>query len=569
MSSDTEDFFSACSGSSETNEETIEKDIANLNVHVFKVSVDQESTTSTVRASEQLTPTISANEENAMNEMKEQDLFEVKGHQPSAQATNQRRGGGFQEYNQQQRAAQAAVLNAQRPTPPWNRESASPSPQVSPRVAHPTAHRTVSSSSSQQDVTRPFNQRGSPMEQQQNNSPFLGNQTGRQNEFRDQRNHYVPSPSLRRDQASRNGYNSDQYYSDHQGYDNRQTERMDSRIYEHDGYQSEDISHITRRRDEEDDFEHFSEDEEEKYAELAPVLRQIYSKSRSYSEKMGCIGLQILHTTQKASSNDGYGDMNRLLNHFNNDSHTDGNKLAKLMGYKTFRDMCIYAPEVACLHRWTITEKDGTHIIDNYQPKEVTIDIKKLRQETQTGQEYKARVEDIRNDALQRFINKAMEHEDKPTFKELDYRYRLCHSLNEVNGLKYSVDMGTFRRKHMELYKEEMNTKVYREMFNRKTNHNYEKVIKDRLQMEITIRPNASSNGLVYKLNHPLDVIKQFHDRLKVEIQKHNDKLQAIEDARIARENDGWPTAQKHIQSPNEKTEKVDGESAFGSVFEF
>lgn len=102
-------------------------------------------------------------------------------------------------------------------------------------------------------------------------------------------------------------------------------------------------------------------------------------------------------------------------------SQINFNLYYQTFSYTSFRDMCIYAPEIACLHTWKKVEKpDETYAIENYQPYSIPKDSQNLIQEKMTGQEHKEREKQMRLDEIQRFINKTMQQEEKPTFKELD-----------------------------------------------------------------------------------------------------------------------------------------------------
>jgi hypothetical protein len=74
-----------------------------------------------------------------------------------------------------------------------------------------------------------------------------------------------------------------------------------------------------------------------------------------------------------------------------------------------------------------------------------------------------------------------------------------------MGGFKMAIDMGKLKIKHKEMHGEDMNLKLYREMFNRPTNLDNVEYQKDRFSVEVSIQRNAAGNGLVYRLKQPLD----------------------------------------------------------------
>lgn len=77
--------------------------------------------------------------------------------------------------------------------------------------------------------------------------------------------------------------------------------------------------------------------------------------------------------------------------------------------------------------------------------------------------------------------------------------------MNEIGGLHKFVNMGALGNMYQKMYGEPLNSKLKREMFGLESNHNLDKVEKERLRIEMRITTNETRNGLMYKLIRPLD----------------------------------------------------------------
>jgi len=175
--------------------------------------------------------------------------------------------------------------------------------------------------------------------------------------------------------------------------------------------------------------------------------------------------------------------------------------------------MCLNAPEIVELHKWDYSE---TNAVLGYQPIKLSKSNARLINDKIIGE----RERELRHDEIGRYIEEMKTKDTLPTIKELDFKYRLCQTMESLDGMRTPVDLGTLKAGHFRCHGETLNSKTYRCMYSLLTNHDFTNIQKQRLRIEMTIRPNTGNSGLVFKLRHPLDVIQNYHNRVKVEIRK-------------------------------------------------
>lgn len=76
--------------------------------------------------------------------------------------------------------------------------------------------------------------------------------------------------------------------------------------------------------------------------------------------------------------------------------------------------------------------------------------------------------------------------------------------MDAAGGLNKSVKMSALGDMYQKMYGEALNSKLKREMFSLKTNHDLNTIEKERLRIEMKITPNPANNGLMYRLTRPL-----------------------------------------------------------------
>ncbi|KAI6212848.1 hypothetical protein M3Y94_00077700 [Aphelenchoides besseyi] len=303
-------------------------------------------------------------------------------------------------------------------------------------------------------------------------------------------------------------------------------------------FQENEREHVVQQEQEEfEDENEVVEDEDDDEPNVSygyDILYDLLGNDRAYSEKMAVIAKQLYLTAMTRAYTDGYNDLNDLDAEVQDYTGVSGSKLAELMGYPSFKAMCLNSMEIVELFTWKReqTEVCGRTVyeINNFAPivsgpQHILYDMQMLRLQEQEA------------DAIKKYVQQLCDRNDFPTDEELAFRFRICQTLDACNAMEQALHHSALLEAHEKLHNERLNASTYRKAFpSLETRIDMQQIVKARMHMEIISRrtisrvdPNTpstssaipKSDNLEFVLRKPLAFINDCYKEVAKAREEH------------------------------------------------